>query len=658
MMRDGFDADHSMGPISRRATNVSLLLPTIGRDSLEATLRSVQEQLAAGDEVLLLSDGPVAETTRSLWKRFALPGRLIEVPGGPHGDWGHTPRNHALPLARCPYVMHLDDDDRLAPGALAAVRRAILADPGACFVFRMQYADGRRLWTEPRLIPNTVGTPMFVHPRALDFGRWPPVYGGDFAFIKETLARNPQRRVCWKREVVALIGIGTEYVTPPSLDDGPVAGPLYDLGGVGHGGNRCTTVNLAAPADVLADITRLDEFVPEDRSVREFHLTHTLEHVSPLNYAEFLRGLYRKLAPGGRVCVVQSDAAAAVRQWVAGELSFRAMRTVLFTPADRLRLNPYHAHCNMWSGEELARDFAAVGFETEVTDGGAWAFDMTDEWLPEECTRYHGVPIRNLRVVATKPRDRVPNHLHFVFGLRPDFGGRPFGLLHYLALRSAILVNRPERVTVWIHHEPTGTWWDQVRELVECQPIDDYATYHEVPREHYAHRADVARLRILYEHGGIYLDLDTLCLRPLGDLRRHACVMGWEDAERKLLCNAIILAEPRSEFVAKMLEAQRDFQPGMWGEISVARNGELATQHPELVHTLPREACYWPSWNQEGYDLLTRRPEIDFPQAICHHLWEHAHWSRGLRSLTVKSLRSGDGYLSRIVERFLEGLAD
>ena len=129
------------------------------------------------------------------------------------------------------------------------------------------------------------------------------------------------------------------------------------------------------------------------------------EHCGTVQYVEFLQGLYRKLAPGGRVCVVQSDAASVIHQWVSGELSFRAMRSVLFTPAERLRINRFHAHCNMWSAEELARDFMAVGFEAQVTEGGTWSFDMADELRPDECLRYHGTPIRNLRMVAIKPQD-------------------------------------------------------------------------------------------------------------------------------------------------------------------------------------------------------------------------------------------------------------
>lgn len=641
-----------------RNSNISLLIPTIGRASLRRTLESVKPQMADGDEVLLLSDGPTTESLRELWHDVGLSGRIIQVPDGPHGDWGHTPRNFAIPFANCPYLMHLDDDDILAPNAMSAVRRAILADPGAFFVFRMQYTDGRELWQVPELIPGNVGTPMFVHPRDVVCGRWESYYGGDFAFIRSTAELNPLRPVRWRPEILAFIGADAEPVPRSRKAEQRVTGPVFDLGGVGLGSGTCVTVNVGAPADISADITDFDAYAPEDRSAREFHLTHTLEHIPTTAYADFLRGLYRKLVPGGSVHVVQTDAGSAIRQWTQGELSFRAMRSVLFTPADRIRINPYHNHFNMWSAEELARDFQAVGFETEIGDAGSWAFDMIDEFVPEACSRYHGTPIRNLHVVARKPTDCIPNHLHFVFGLHPDFGGRPFGLIHYLAIRSAVMVNRPDAVTVWYAHEPQGRWWKMACELVERRVIPEFSSLLDIPREHYAHRADLARLQILFDHGGIYLDLDTICVQPFGDLRRFPCVMGWEDIEKRHLCNAIILAEPQAAFVGLMLDAQKDFRPGMWGEISIGRSGQLANQHPQLVHTLEREAFYWPSWQPGGYELLTHRSDIEFPQAFCHHLWEHAHWDRGLGTVTVAELRSGESALSRIAERFLDGVTD
>src|SRR5262249_30761089 len=112
--------------------------------------------------------------------------------------------------------------------------------------------------------------------------------------------------------------------------------------------------------------------------------------------------LHRKLKIGGSVVVVQTDADAVIRDYVAGRLSFRSMRSTLFTPEDRLRDNVLHAHQNMWSAAELVRDFRAVGFEANVFEASAWGFDMHAPLYDDDLTRDHGKPIRNLGVRATK----------------------------------------------------------------------------------------------------------------------------------------------------------------------------------------------------------------------------------------------------------------
>jgi len=180
------------------------------------------------------------------------------------------------------------------------------------------------------------------------------------------------------------------------------SGPVkYDLGGTipreGY-----VTINLSPGADRWCNILDVDTFHPTDGDVDEFLLEHTLEHVPVTRYVKFLKDLYRKLRVGGSVVVVQTDADAVIRDYVAGRLSFRSMRSTLFTPEDRIRDNVLQTHHNMWSGEELARDFRAVGFKARTFAAGSWGFDMYDPLYDEDVKRDHGKPISNLGVIARK----------------------------------------------------------------------------------------------------------------------------------------------------------------------------------------------------------------------------------------------------------------
>ena len=176
----------------------------------------------------------------------------------------------------------------------------------------------------------------------------------------------------------------------------------YDLGGRKSANQRRIAVNLVGNSDLQHDIRDLDAFISEDGAVDEFYLSHTLEHIPVVDYGKFLRDLYRKLRIFGRVIVIQTDAGKVLEAWHSGQLSFRAMRATLFPQSAQIRKNALNLHHNMWTEEELAADFRAVGFVAETFDAGAWRYDQLDELLPEETRPYFGVPIRNLGVLATK----------------------------------------------------------------------------------------------------------------------------------------------------------------------------------------------------------------------------------------------------------------
>lgn len=94
------------------------------------------------------------------------------------------------------------------------------------------------------------------------------------------------------------------------------------------------------------------------------------------------------------------------------------------------------------------------------------------------------------------------------------------------------------------------------------------------PIDHYAHKADVIRLEVLRDYGGVYSDMDVLILRgtrlqspeapsliylfvlDLAPLYVHDAVMAMESQpdldpsrEPSGLCNAVILSKPFSSFV-------------------------------------------------------------------------------------------------------------
>ena len=174
----------------------------------------------------------------------------------------------------------------------------------------------------------------------------------------------------------------------------------FNLGGIGKG-SEYKTVNLAEVCDIEANIMDLDSFC-EDGTVDEFFLSHTLEHISVLQYKSFLTHMLRKLKPGGTIKVIQTDIGRLVKMWAEGKISFRAMRAPIFTPASRCDSNILQQHQSMWSQEELVKDFQALGMNAVGFDAGFWQYDIDDDMLPEETKKDFGKDIPNLGVIATK----------------------------------------------------------------------------------------------------------------------------------------------------------------------------------------------------------------------------------------------------------------
>ncbi len=184
---------------------ITILLTTSGRITLTRALDAIyRNELRAGDEVLLVNDGPENANVRQAWDRADLPGRLINIEHGPHRDWGHTPRNLILPQITGGYVVHMDDDDICTDNAISDMRRAIAEHPGSLFLFRMQYPDAIYPATYD-LSRGNVGTGSIVHPAAIPLGQFDPAsHEGDFDFIDQTVQLNPSRAVVWRDEIIKI----------------------------------------------------------------------------------------------------------------------------------------------------------------------------------------------------------------------------------------------------------------------------------------------------------------------------------------------------------------------------------------------------------------------------------------------------------------------
>jgi hypothetical protein len=260
--------------------------------------------------------------------------------------------------------------------------------------------------------------------------------------------------------------------------------------------------------------------------------------------------------------------------------------------------------------------------------------------------------------------------VHFCFGMTADFGGRPFGLSHYLAVRSAWEVIRPKKMVLHCRHVPAGKWWEQAKPLLGVHVVPEIKGIYGFPASHPAHRADIVRLAALLTVGGIYLDLDVVVVKPFDGLLTKGFAASLELAPTGCpvgLCNAILLAERGSVFGQLCLEGH-DPSRSLWDgfrstgrdehyvEYSVRYPALLADLCPGMVDRLSPETFLWVRWNEEGLKEFFEK-DIPVPASVrCIHLWESHSWERYLKPLTEQSIKANDTTYHRLVRPFLPEL--
>jgi hypothetical protein len=274
----------------------------------------------------------------------------------------------------------------------------------------------------------------------------------------------------------------------------------------------------------------------------------------------------------------------------------------------------------------------------------------------------------------------VPNIIHFVFGMAEDFGGKPFSMVHYLSVKSAVELNKPIAAYFHYQYEPEGEWWQKAKPLLTINKITAPESFMGQPLFHVAHKADVVRLQALKETGGIYLDVDTICVKPLTGLLNYSFAIGQELKPKYVpknwrqrikyrlglikessksatgLCNAVLLSEKNSEFVNLWLNEYKTFRSKgrdkYWNEHSVIVPEKLAEKYPQHITQLSPYTFHYPLYNEAGLKSMFEEVN-EFPEAYLHHLWESFAWEKYMSKLTEESIRKVETTYNLIARRFL-----
>ncbi len=253
-----------------------------------------------------------------------------------------------------------------------------------------------------------------------------------------------------------------------------------------------------------------------------------------------------------------------------------------------------------------------------------------------------------------KPVLPVPNIVHFIFGLEENFGHIKFGFIHYLAVLGAAVHIHPDEVRLHYLYQPSGEWWDCARPHLKLVKEDDVTEVYGKPMKmKVAHKADIIRMRIMREEGGIYLDSDVIPLRSFEELRRYNLSMGLEGEEG--LCNAVLVGAPNTTFINRWWQEYRTFDAEkQWAYHSVIVPRQLQRRHPSEVTVLSDRAFFTPMWTQLRA-MYDQDDGYDYHANFAVHLWTSADDRQRIRlsKLTPRDVFEGEGSFHRRMRHFL-----
>lgn len=223
----------------------------------------------------------------------------------------------------------------------------------------------------------------------------------------------------------------------------------------------------------------------------------------------------------------------------------------------------------------------------------------------------------------------IENICHFIFGLKEQT--EEFLFTYYISVYSAFIINKPTEMNFYYHYEPYGLWWEELKKIknLYLHKVNIPDKIGKKPIKKTAHKCDKLRMDILYDKGGIYLDIDTICVKPWKHLLKGDVVLGMEYPDG--ICNAIMFTKPKSKFFKIWMDFyEKHFNPDGWREASIVLPYKLSQYYSNLVTIKNPDVFFLPNWNETNkiFEL-----ENDIPEnLITLHLWE-SHSLRYIRNI-------------------------
>jgi len=237
--------------------------------------------------------------------------------------------------------------------------------------------------------------------------------------------------------------------------------------------------------------------------------------------------------------------------------------------------------------------------------------------------------------------------IHFIYPVTPRT--RPWSLVNHAAVMLARRHHPDDKIIIWTnpvpekHHDLLETA-SAAKAVVQSIALPTHIEGVEIGWPQYI--ADVVRLQILIEHGGVYMDTDILLRQPLdahiGFVESsHLALISWETPQKTSVCNALMISPPGNAFMAEWLRRiPQALQSPTWAQggvvlpAQIAADESLRLSHLMLDHTfacpldLSRPWLFDPAFREEATRLASGATAIHVFESFWRDTVKHidADW--------------------------------
>jgi len=243
----------------------------------------------------------------------------------------------------------------------------------------------------------------------------------------------------------------------------------------------------------------------------------------------------------------------------------------------------------------------------------------------------------------------IPNTIHMIYPVTDKT--RPWSIINSLAVRLAQKHHDKNHICITTN-KPLDLP-KEIRESVGIIELELPTHIEGVEIKWPQYVADVMRLQILANYGGIYMDTDILLQKPLTEFLSEArLVMSWETPNRRSISNALMISPPGNLFVEEWLRRMPEaVQSDTWAYGGVVLPAKMASNPylNESLTILPHTFCCPLDLSRPWLfdSALKAEAKEKIKDAYAVHVFE-TYWRDIIKDITPEWLEKTDCLLTEL----------